>query len=228
MKTSWIRIAVALLLVLGIDMSTIGGARAQSDVIILTSNVPDGVAFETLATGQGLTFRFHTDAMYLHRIAVDCGEATGKIFGMEQITYVEYGQVDVREWDSGDLIETLSTGDSFGPTSDETFFFLASPNGSSASVYHFSAGGAGTIGDELPEMIYETPPCGSGVTNPTPVEPAEVTTLFASDQVVDSMPAHDATLYVGLLTVEPGAAVGPKAPGDDVIYTTGGSGATLP
>jgi len=235
MKTSWIRIVGTFLVVLSIGMSTVGSARAQTAEIELAADhqMPEGVAFETLATGQGQKFRSHTDAMYLHRIAVDCGEATGKIFGMEQITYVEYGQVDLRDWDSGEVIKTLSAGDSFGPTADESSFFLASATGHNASVYHFSAGGAlgsGAIGEELPEMTFETTDCSSGAANTKPAEPAEVTTLFTSDQVVDSMPTGDATLYVGLLTVEPGASIGTPYASEDkrVPYTASGSGVILP
>src|SRR5215207_10126586 len=150
--------------------------------------------------------------MYLHRIAVACGEVTGKIFGMEQIAWVEYGQVDVRDWESGDVIATLSAGDAFGPTKDETWFFLA--------------GGAGQLGEELPALTDEATGCASGAASQVPAELAEVTTLFADDRVAASMPAGDATLYVGLLTVAPGAAIGrPYASGDDAVpHTAHGSG----
>ena len=229
MKTRWVRFAVALLVLLGIGLSISGAARAQSDEVPLAWSVPEGVTFETLASGEGRTFRFHIDAMHLHRIAVGCGQVTGEIFGMEQILWVEYGQVDVRDWDSGEVIATLSAGDAFGPTEDETSFFLASPKGRNASVYHFSAGGAGEIGDELPDLTYETTDCGSGATNPMPAEPATVTTLFASDRVGDTMPVGEATFYVGLLTVEPGAALGRnERTTDEPAYTAWGSGLIVP
>jgi len=51
MKTRWIGIAVALLAVLGIGGSTTGAARAQTDEVTLSYDTPEGVAFETLATG---------------------------------------------------------------------------------------------------------------------------------------------------------------------------------
>jgi hypothetical protein len=137
------RVTGTLLVLLIVGRSVVGTARAQtaeSGEVPLAWDVLDGVVFETLATGTGTTFRFHTNALYLHRIAVDCGEVTGRIFGMEQITWVEYGQVEVRDWDTGEVVATLSAGDAFGPTKSEVSFFLASPKGRTASVFHFSAG----------------------------------------------------------------------------------------
>jgi len=191
--------------------------------------MPPGVNFETLAVVDATTFRFHLDGLRLDRIRIRCGQVTGKIFGMEQITYVEYGVVEVRDWDTGETIETLSAGEVFGPTTSEGSYYLASPENRQSSVFRFSAHASGAIGNELPDATYRR--CGSGATREVDAEAASVETIFASDEVGNTNPGGVYRLYVGLLTVEPGASVSRTAPSVDADsdqYTAIGAGLILP
>jgi len=204
-------------------------ARAQDAEVLLADTMPPGVAFETLAVVDATSFRFHLDGLRLDRIRIRCGQVTGKIFGMEQITYVEYGVVEVRDWDTGETIETLSAGEVFGPTTSEGSYYLASPENRQSSVFRFSAHASGAIGNELPDATYRR--CGSGATREVDAEAASVETIFASDEVGNTNPGGVYTLYVGLLTVKPGASVSRTAPSVDADsgqYTAIGAGLILP
>jgi hypothetical protein len=163
--------------------------------------------------------------MLLHRIFVGCGQATGEIPGPEQLTWVEYGQVAVYDWASGTLVTTLSAGQAFGPA--EGSFYLASPTGRSAGVWHFSLSGAGTIGSALTPISFETTDCGSGVTQPMETQPATVTTVFEGSAAA---PAGGSTLYAGVVLMNPGASLGrPYASGGDLTrYVSNGIGVVLP
>lgn len=223
---------VARLLV-GVLMVMLAGAvpivaLGQAAAPVLVDPMPVGVSFQVLATADGTASPMHTDAMLLHRITVGCGQATGEIPGTEQITWVEHGQVDIHDWASGALITTLTAGQALGPI--EQAFFLASPAGHSASVWHFSASGAGVVGSTLPPIAFETTDCGSGVTQPMATEAASVETIHQGETFGPSAPAGSYTLYAGVLMVAPGASIGqPYASGAGLTrYRANGTGVVMP
>lgn len=205
-----------------------GAASDHDPDLLLSQNVPEGVAFQVLAEHQSQVFRFHTDVMRLDRITLDCGQATGRVFGMEQLTYVEYGSVDVHDWNTGERISTLSAGESFGPMNEESSFFLASSPGHSASVYRFSHGGAGAIDDAQPAVSFETTRCDSGVQQEMPVAQATIETLFVSECTSGTSFSNDFVVYAGLLTIEPGSALGWFDSNRSPAYVSNGSGVMLP
>ncbi len=201
------------------------GASGQGAGPALADPMPDGVSFQVLATADAPASPAHTDGMRLHRIFVGCGQATGEMQGPEQLTWVEYGQVNVHDWASGSLIATLSAGQAFGPADGS--FYLASPAGRSADIWHFSASGAGSIGTSLPPISFETTDCGSGVTQPMETQPATVTTVFEGSATA---PAGGSTLYAGVVLMNPGASLGqPYASGEGLTrYVSNGIGIVLP
>ncbi len=217
------RMVVALLLIA--LMVAPPGASGQGAGPALADPLPDGVSFQILALADAPASPTHTDGMRLHRIVVGCGQATGEIPGSEQLTWVEYGQVDVYDWASGTRIATLSAGQAFGPT--EGSFYLASPVGHSAGIWHFSASGGGTIGAMLPPISFETTDCGSGVTQPMETQPATVTTVFEGSAAA---PAGGSTLYAGVVLMSPGSSIGqPYASGEGLTrYVSNGIGVVLP
>lgn len=224
---SIIQLLISFLVCLAVSLPGVA-AQSQQSVVYLSYNMPEGVNFQVLAEHQSQTFRFHTDAMRLDRITLDCGQVTGKLFGMEQLTYVEYGSVDVHSWDTGNLIVTLSAGDSFGPMSDESSFFLTTTPGHRAQMYHFSHGGAGLLDGALPDFTYESTNCDSGAMQELQSEPASVETMYSSDQTPSTSFGNEYMVYVGVLTVEPGSAIGWLEKSGVPAYVSQGTGIVLP
>ena len=203
-------------------------AHDQQPGVYLSWNVPEGVDFQVLAEHESQTFRFHTDAMRLDRITLDCGQVTRTLFGMEQLTYVEYGSVDVHNWDTGALIATLSAGESLGPMSDESSFFLTTTPGQRAQVYHFSHGGAGLLDGAIPDFTYASTNCGAGAMQDLQSEPASVETIYSSDETPETSFGSEYMVYAGVLTVEPGSAIGWLEKSGVPAYVSQGTGIVLP
>jgi hypothetical protein len=187
-----------------------GAAGAQENNVLLADEMPAGVSFQTLAVGHGAMFRWLGTTMRLDRIQVACGEVTGELFGFEQLVYVEYGAVEVRDWESGETIATLAAGESFGPAEGDRSFFLASPKGKQGSVLRLTVDAAVYDPEgELPKVTYKTTDCGSGAISEIDATSATIETLFNRDDVqFRTEPPLDEIIYIGMLTVEPGASIG--------------------
>jgi hypothetical protein len=143
--------------------------------------------------------------------------------------WVEYGQVDVRDWHTFERVATLSAGETFAAPEDNRAIFLASPAHRSASVYYFSASGNGSVGTEPPDLTFTSSECGSGATQVLPVQLAATTTLFNQDRVGTTSITEDSVLYAGLLTIQPGAALGRTVTTiNEPAYTSAGFGLIVP
>lgn len=210
---------IALLLALVAGLAGFGGNARASGAFTFADQLPDGVSFQTLAAANASKFRFHVAGTILERDAFDCSQATGKLFGKEQLIFDEWGDVEVHDWTSGERLATLHAGDAFGPTDEEQSVYLTALPGRRASVLRFGVTAA-SLGE--PGVTPSATPSGDGCG--ASYRPAQATPLFNEQ----GAKAHDFalgasyTIYLGLLTIAPGAGFAAKSAsqsGNDAVST---------
>lgn len=199
MSAKIVRFAVVLVVIAGLAGSG-AGARAAGG-FVFADRLPDGVSFQTLAAVDASIFRFHVAGTILEHDAFDCSQATGKLFAKEQVIFDEWGDIEVHDWATGETIASLRAGDAFGPTLDERSVYLTALPGRLASVLRFGVTAA-SVGDSAPPTAT---PAGTGCG--AAYRPAQATPLFNEQgaKARDFALGSSYTIYLGLLTVAPGA-----------------------
>lgn len=199
--------AMAVLLLSGLIR---GAGAAPTDMPELAKTPISGVALDGLAAIRMQKFRHHLDGLELSRIEFACGETTGLESGADQLFFVEWGRVEVRDWETDEVIAELTAGDAYG--GDEHQVYLFANNGKDGSVLQFRAGGV--VGSSDPEsqykdVTYTSTDCASGSSTEKSARPANETVLVRyPDAEKPTVPANDYTMFVGLLILQPGAALG--------------------
>jgi hypothetical protein len=225
-----VRVFGGMALVAGLAAGlTVRGATASPATAVTLSERPiDGVTLETLAAIDEQEFRFHVDGIELSRIALACGQMSGAVTGAEQLYFVEWGRVEVRDWATDAVVAELTAGGAYG--GDERPVYLIATAGTWASVLRFRIGGV--LGGADPEPRYkdvtlDATECASGAGGTLPAKPGTETILARyPDAAKPTVPADAFTVFVGLLTVQPGAAIGRVAGG--ASYTANGPLVVIP
>lgn len=201
---------------------------AQADSLELTQTMPSGVTFEVLAEESG-PVEIDADVLFrVERLTVGCEEATDEISGTQQMVYVDYGRVDVRDWRSGDVVATLGAGESLGPADMDEAFYLTGAQGHRASVYRVSYGEAAVGAGGYPDSTYETTDCSSGVDREMEREPATVEIVFEGALEAFANEGQEMVFHAGVMTVEPGEALGRVHDTESPAYVSNGVGVVMP
>jgi hypothetical protein len=212
MSAKIVRFALTAALLLG--LAGFGAdVQAKSAAFVFADALPAGVSFHALAAATASEHRFHAPGTVLERYALDCSQATGKLFTKEQLLFVEWGAVDVRDWTTGKTVATLRAGDAFAPTQEERYVYLTGLQGRMASVLRFgTAAASASDSSVLPDATYETAGCHSGAGSRAPLRAAEAAVLFSDlgAKAQDFALGPTYAMYLGVLTVDPGAGFSPK------------------
>ncbi len=203
-------------------------ASAQADGLVLAQTMPEGVTFEVLAQELGPVKVVDGALFRVERLTVVCKGATGGIPATQQMLYVEYGRVDVRDLASGEVLVTLDAGESMGSAGVSGDIYLTGAPGHRASVYRVSYGGSAVGAEGFPESTYETTDCASGAGGEVQREPAMVETVFEGVLEAFANEGQQMVFHAGVMTVEPGSALGRAYDMDGPAYISGGVGLVTP
>jgi hypothetical protein len=178
--------------------------------VTLAGQPPSGVAFDLLASVSAAPAPDHVEGLALSRLTFACGQESAKTSGTEQLFFVEWGRVEVRDWTTDEVVAELTAGDAYG--GDPRPVYLLTNQGKQASVLDFQASGLDPAQAKAPvfkDASRKTTDCESGAERMVAVTPATTTNLVVQPSLKTSAaPAADRTLFVGVLTVQPGAEVG--------------------
>jgi len=229
--TTVMRRVGGLVMAAAVMISGATAAFAQTSAVQLTADLPEGVTFAVIAQSDVPTVR--PEVLQIERIAIDCGEATGRQSASEQLVYVEWGEVAVYDWGTGEIVETLTAGETYETSIADTDISLLALAGHDAQVIRLTTAADEGTSAELPDVAIAETACTNGVTGELPVALAATDVLLSQEVAGYHDPIKGPALrsfYIGELTVAPGAALGrPYAPAISAeAYVSNGYGAIVP
>lgn len=189
-----------------------GAASAATEGNPLFDQTPHGVTVEVLAQAGGVATDFHVDELIVERITMGCAAVSPILSREAQLVLVEWGAVEMRDNQTGEVIATLAAGDAAGPDHGGVYFTIA-PGSQQASLLRFRVEPDGAR--NFPAFTYETSGCGGISANDVPAVESTSTVLFASGPMErgrTTTPGPEYTLSFNLVTVAPGFALAAGSP----------------